>query len=233
MNEIFVEYLNKSFSENKISHAFLIETDNYDRVINDIFHFFLDNDLIFNQLSFDNNISVRCVRPVDNMIDKDSILEIQEFVLTTSFSNKYKIYFIVDAGLMNLSAVNKLLKVLEEPSSDTIGFLLCDSSSGILPTISSRCQLFIDKDNINDYDVNVDIFNSLIKFKNFSYEDYVIFKTMFISMEKKEIIITLKKYMKFLFDNNDLFYLKVSDFIDKLRYNVNIDLYLDMLFFER
>lgn len=233
MNEKFVEYLNKSFSENKISHAFLIETDNYDRVINDIFHFFLDNDLIFNQLSFDNNISVRCVRPVDNMIDKDSILEIQEFVLTTSFSNKYKIYFIVDAGLMNLSAVNKLLKVLEEPSSDTIGFLLCDSSSGILPTISSRCQLFIDRDNINDYDVNEDIFNSLIEFKNFSYEDYVIFKAMFVSMEKKEIIVTLKKYMNFLFDNNDLFYLKVSDFIDKLRYNINIDLYLDKLFFER
>lgn len=233
MKERFVEYLENTFNENKISHAFLIETDNYDRVIDDIFNFFLRNGLISEQSNFDSNISVRCIRPNDNLIDKDSILSIQEFVLTTSFCNKYKIYFIVDAGLMNLSAVNKLLKVLEEPSSYTVGFLLCSSYNSILPTICSRCQFFIDKDDLPRNMIDTDIFRDLLKFKYFSYEEFINFKLKLVALDKSDIIDLFKEYLKCLFNDNDLFYLKVSDFVDKLRYNVNMDLYLDKLFLER
>lgn len=233
MNESFIEYLEKAFNENKISHAFLIETDNYDRILNEVFNFFLSKDLISNQSNINSNISVRCVTPCENVIDKDSILGIQEFVLTTSFCNKFKIYFIVEAGLMNLSAVNKLLKVLEEPSSDTIGFLLCSSYNSILPTIYSRCQLFIDKDNLCNFEVDSDIYNELLKFKLLSYEEFVLLKKKIISLEKSEIIEVFKVYLRKLYDDNDLFYLKISEFIENLRYNVNIDLYLDKLFLER
>lgn len=41
---------------------------------------------------------------------------------------------------MRTEAANKLLKILEEPPSQTIFLLICEDESKILPTILSRCQ---------------------------------------------------------------------------------------------
>ena len=40
------------------------------------------------------------------------------------------------------------------------------------------------------------------------------------------------KYLAYLNSENDIFYLKVNDFLNNIRYNVNIDLALDKLYFE-
>ena len=40
------------------------------------------------------------------------------------------------------------------------------------------------------------------------------------------------KYLAYLDNENDIFYLKVNDFLNNIRYNVNIDLALDKLYFE-
>lgn len=58
-----------------------------------------------------------------------------------SYSNKYKIMIIWLPEKMNLSAANKLLKILEEPPEKTLFFLVCDNAESILPTIISRTQL--------------------------------------------------------------------------------------------
>ena len=42
---------------------------------------------------------------------------------------------------MSVSASNSLLKFLEEPSSQTVAFLLTEQPQQILPTILSRCQI--------------------------------------------------------------------------------------------
>jgi DNA polymerase III subunit delta' len=48
---------------------------------------------------------------------------------------------IVHADKMSVSASNSLLKFLEEPSSQTVAFLLTEQIQQILPTILSRCQV--------------------------------------------------------------------------------------------
>ena len=43
---------------------------------------------------------------------------------------------------MNETASNRLLKILEEPPTDTIFLLVSEDTSAILPTILSRTQTF-------------------------------------------------------------------------------------------
>lgn len=53
-------------------------------------------------------------------------------------SSKYKIYVIDDAGSMNSTAQNALLKTLEEPPSYAVIILITDSLNALIPTIVSR-----------------------------------------------------------------------------------------------
>ena len=54
----------------------------------------------------------------------------------------YSIYIISDADKMNISASNKILKFLEEPEKNIIGFFISNNINKILPTIKSRCEIF-------------------------------------------------------------------------------------------
>ena len=70
-----------------------------------------------------------------------------------SFQGGPKIFVIWMAEKMNISASNKLLKLLEEPPEKTVFMLCCESEHALLETISSRCQ----KINLNSLQsLNVD-----------------------------------------------------------------------------
>lgn len=51
-----------------------------------------------------------------------------------------RIILIEDANLMSIEAQNALLKDLEEPTESTFFIICASAESGVLPTISSRCQ---------------------------------------------------------------------------------------------
>lgn len=232
MKEENIKYLSNVIDENKLSHAFLVESNNYEDVMNSVFKLFLEKKLIFNIDDIENNISVRILRPIDNLIDKDQILNLQEFLSTMSFDGYYKLFFILNAGLMNEQSVNKLLKVLEEPNDKVVGFLISDNSNELLPTLISRCQVLKNDIDASNVEVDEDIFNNLCKFKNFNFEDYIKFKVVVSKLDKVVINNLFIKYLAYLDNENDIFYLKVNDFLNNIRYNVNIDLALDKLYFE-
>lgn len=232
MKEENIKYLSNVIDENKLSHAFLVESNNYEDVMNSVFKLFLEKKLIFNINDIENNISVRILRPIDNLIDKDQILNLQEFLSTMSFDGYYKLFFILNAGLMNEQSVNKLLKVLEEPNEKVVGFLISDNSNELLPTLISRCQVLKNDIDASNVEVDEDIFNNLCKFKNFNFEDYIKFKVVVSKLDKVVINNLFIKYLAYLDNENDIFYLKVNDFLNNIRYNVNIDLALDKLYFE-
>ena len=232
MKEENIKYLSNVIDENKLSHAFLVESNNYEDVMNSVFKLFLEKKMIFNIDDIDNNISVRILRPIDNLIDKDQILNLQEFLSTMSFDGYYKLFFILNAGLMNEQSVNKLLKVLEEPNEKVVGFLICDNSNELLPTLISRCQVLKNDIDASNVEVDEDIFNNLCKFKNFNFEDYIKFKVVVSKLDKVVINNLFLKYLAYLDNENDIFYLKVNAFLNNIRYNVNIDLALDKLYFE-
>lgn len=232
MKEENIKYLLNVIDENKLSHAFLVESNNYEDVMNSVFKLFLEKKLIFNIDDIENNISVRILRPIDNLIDKDQILNLQEFLSTMSFDGYYKLFFILNAGLMNEQSVNKLLKVLEEPNDKVVGFLISDNSNELLPTLISRCQVLKNDIDASNVEVDEDIFNNLCKFKNFNFEDYIKFKVVVSKLDKVVINNLFIKYLAYLDSEDDIFYLKVNDFLNNIRYNVNIDLALDKLYFE-
>ena len=232
MKEENIKYLSNVIDENKLSHAFLVESNNYEDVMNSVFKLFLEKKMIFNIDDIENNISVRILRPIDNLIDKDQILNLQEFLSTMSFDGYYKLFFILNAGLMNEQSVNKLLKVLEEPNEKVVGFLISDNSSELLPTLISRCQVLKNDIDVSNVEVDEDIFNNLCKFKNFNFEDYIKFKVVVSKLDKVVINNLFLKYLAYLDNENDIFYLKVNAFLNNIRYNVNIDLALDKLYFE-
>lgn len=232
MKEENIKYLSNVIDENKLSHAFLVESNNYEDVMNSVFKLFLEKKMIFNIDDIENNISVRILRPIDNLIDKDQILNLQGFLSTMSFDGYYKLFFILNAGLMNEQSVNKLLKVLEEPNEKVVGFLISDNSNELLPTLISRCQVLKNDIDASNVEVDEDIFNNLCKFKNFNFEDYIKFKVVVSKLDKVVINNLFLKYLAYLDNENDIFYLKVNAFLNNIRYNVNIDLALDKLYFE-
>lgn len=232
MKEENIKYLSNVIDENKLSHAFLVESNNYEDVMNSVFKLFLEKKMIFNIDDIENNISVRILRPIDNLIDKDQILNLQGFLSTMSFDGYYKLFFILNAGLMNEQSVNKLLKVLEEPNEKVVGFLISDNSNELLPTLISRCQILKNDIDASNVEVDEDIFNNLCKFKNFNFEDYIKFKVVVSKLDKVVINNLFLKYLAYLDNENDIFYLKVNAFLNNIRYNVNIDLALDKLYFE-
>lgn len=72
----------------------------------------------------------------------------QKLSVTTTLS-KHKIVLIWLPEKMNEQTSNKLLKLIEEPFSDTIFILISNDSASILPTIYSRCRP-IEMKRLND-----------------------------------------------------------------------------------
>ena len=69
------------------------------------------------------------------------ISQIRNLILTlnkSSFNTKPRFVLIDNIELLNINAVNALLKILEEPN-DNINFILINNNKKILPTLKSRC----------------------------------------------------------------------------------------------
>ncbi len=75
-----------------------------------------------------------------NIISVDQIGEIQRKLAYRRLEGDWRVVLIVDAGTMNDSAQNKLLKTLEEPPAGTILVLTAAHPGQLLQTVRSRCQ---------------------------------------------------------------------------------------------
>lgn len=81
-----------------------------------------------------------------NAENKQAIIPVEESadilkkLSYTSFEGSYKVMIIWQADKMNIEAANKLLKVLEEPSEDTIFILIVNDVEKLMATIISRVQ---------------------------------------------------------------------------------------------
>lgn len=67
--------------------------------------------------------------------------EILKSLALKSYEGGYKVMIIWMAEKMNISASNKLLKLLEEPSDRTLFILIAENEEDIIQTIRSRCQV--------------------------------------------------------------------------------------------
>jgi DNA polymerase-3 subunit gamma/tau len=72
----------------------------------------------------------------------DDVRELIDGIKFAPIKSKYKIFIIDECHQLSKSAVNALLKTLEEPPAHAIFLLATTESQKMLPTIISRCQRF-------------------------------------------------------------------------------------------
>jgi DNA polymerase-3 subunit delta' len=80
---------------------------------------------------------------IENKQGQIGVNEAEEIVKSLklkSYEGGYKIMIIWMAEKMNISAANKLLKLLEEPPEKTVFLLVAENEQQLITTIKSRCQ---------------------------------------------------------------------------------------------
>ena len=162
----FNDITNNIIELNKISHAYLIEVNNYEEDIEIIKEFIkkillnksnLDKlskseEVISNQINNDQYIDLTILESDGAWIKKNQLLELKEDYQNKSLLDNKKIYVIKEAEKLNPASANTILKFLEEPEEGIIAILLTSNRYKILDTIISRCQVLSLKSN----DVNIE-----------------------------------------------------------------------------
>ena len=172
----FFDYVDHIIENNKVSHAYIIEIDNYDQDMIEIYDFV--KMILFNKkhdeleqvnegiIQFiDNNMypDIKLIEPDGNNIRKRQLIELQKEYSNTSLLNNKRIYIIKNAEKMNQASGNTILKFLEEPEDNIVALLLTDNRYSILETILSRCQTLSLKET-NLLDEEEDQFLEFLKF---------------------------------------------------------------------
>jgi hypothetical protein len=80
-----------------------------------------------------------------HLIKIDQVREVIEFLSKSAQQGGYKVIVFENAEGLNIAAQNALLKSLEEPSANSLLVLQTTYPHLLLPTIKSRCQIFINK----------------------------------------------------------------------------------------
>lgn len=237
MNLDVIKFLEKSINEKTIPHAFLIETKNSEKLIDEIYEKLFSMNLITISKK-ENNASTIIIEPENNIIDKNKILDLQERFKTTTFDNSYKLYFIKNSEQMNSSSNNKLLKFLEEPDSNIIGFLFTNDINLNLETIKSRCEVFKMKDigQIND-----DLLSEAEKLFEYNHKpicDIMIYVSCLKKFERSELIQIIDLLCNLLLKKTENIACQaekinnIKNLNNLINSNVNIDLILDRLSIE-
>ena len=262
--DIFDTLLSR-YHENKLAHAFLLETNDLNRCYLDVLNFIkcickekevsgIDIDVLIDS----NNLpSLFTIEPDGQFIKKDQIIEMMENFSTKPIYTDYNFYIIKEAERFNTSSANVLLKFLEEPEDNIIGFFITDNRETVINTIRSRCQIFsVFYDLSLDEKMNEEILTDVKLYLNSIYknkEDLVYNKTHMVGYYKErsdwEIFFrTMLYYIKSCIStdrtdkikmikeislNNEVkMIVLIEKVIKYIKSNVNIDLILDMFVIE-
>lgn len=179
----FIKYVDKLIEHKRVSHAYLIEIDNYETDSKYIFDFIkmILCDCYFQELNNSNNKiitlvdsnnypDIKVIEPEGNWIKKSQLLELQKEYNNTSLLGKKRIYVIKNAEKLNSSSANTMLKFLEEPEEDIIALLVTDNRYHVIDTILSRCQILTLKEDtysFEDKDGLLDLLDCILNPNNF------------------------------------------------------------------
>lgn len=151
-NEVLKDIINK-YRENKLAHAYLIETNNIDKAVKEIMELIkiincpntfespCSKCNLCNLINKSNLPSIKIIEPDGTSIKKSQIEELKIEFSSIPLYSKYNCYIIKHAEKLNSSSANSMLKFVEEPESGIIGFFLTTNKDIILDTIKSRCAI--------------------------------------------------------------------------------------------
>lgn len=187
----FIQYINGIIHNHRVSHAYLIELNNYEQDLTFVFSFIK---MILCNISYEelescqnpiltliddgNYPDIRVISSDTGVIQKSFISDLQKEYSNKSLLNGKRIYLIREAEKLNGFSANTILKFLEEPEDDIIAFLLTDNRYHVLDTILSRCQVLSLKEEKGSYQVDdslLDILDCILNPRQFflKYRSYM------------------------------------------------------------
>ena len=234
-----------SISKNKLSHAYLINTNGYHKGF-DFAKAFAKYLLCPNNATGNHECSV--CHLIDNnsysefkvieadglWIKKEQTDELQEMFSMKSLSGR-KVYIINGVENLNISASNSILKFLEEPEEGIVAILITDNIYKVLGTIVSRCQVI----NLNNVQVKSDdmllnvgneLYNDSDKINEFVNDEesinkigHVIDFIDYLMVNKLDALVYINKYWNDFFKSKD-------DYL--FAFNIMIMFYSDVINFK-
>ena len=196
--------------------------------------------------------SLKIIEPDGLNIKKSQMEELKKDFATMPYFSKYNVYVINDVEKFNSSSANTMLKFMEEPEDKIIGFLITNNKENVINTIKSRCEIvkvMYEEDKIEDKESLKQLVCDYLK----KIEEEKVLKIVYNKMvmdeklEKEDMVLFFKYILQVYVDllnekeiENSLIFLKklskkdimkrvrlVSEKLDQLNYNVNINLLLD------
>ncbi len=261
-----IQKLSEKYYENKLSHVFLIETNNQEALINDLLELIkvinCPEDLFLEDcnkcnlchlISTRNLPSLKIIYPDGQAIKEYQMEELKKYFSSVPYISKFSCYIINNTEKFNTFSANTMLKFIEEPEDNIIGFLITNNKENVINTIKSRCEIvraFYQNENepIIDSRIKGLAYQYLYKVEIEKKESIVY--NMFIldeKLERDEIVsffkVILNLYMTVLqneqvpelliglqkFNHQEIIkriYL-VNEIIERMNYNSNVNLVLD------
>lgn len=241
-----------SIIKNKLSHAYLINTNGYHKGFDfaKAFAKYLlcpNNETGSHECSvchlIDNNsYSEFKVIEADGLwIKKEQTDELQEMFSMKSLSGR-KVYIINGVENLNISASNSILKFLEEPEEGIVAILITDNIYKVLGTIVSRCQVI----NLNNVQVKSDdmllnvgnqLYNDSDKISEFVNDSesiskigHVIDFIEYLYSNKLDTLVYINKYWNDFFKSKDdylfAFNIMIMFYSDVINYKMGNDIIL-------
>ena len=241
-----------SIIKNKLSHAYLINTNGYHKGFDfaKAFAKYLlcpNNETGSHECSvchlIDNNsYSEFKVIEADGLwIKKEQTDELQEMFSMKSLSDR-KVYIINGVENLNISASNSILKFLEEPEEGIVAILITDNIYKVLGTIVSRCQVI----NLNNVQVKSDdmllnvgnqLYNDSDKINEFVNDSesiskigHVIDFIEYLYSNKLDTLVYINKYWNDFFKGKDdylfAFNIMIMFYSDVINYKMENDIIL-------
>lgn len=153
--------LTNAIKHNRFSHAYLIETNSYqkkDKFILSFIKYVLCPDHHLNgetciyceKIESGNHSEVKYINSDGLTIKKEQLINLKKEMSLKSIEGQLKIYVINEAEKLNDSSANTLLKFLEEPEPNILAILVADNAFSVKETITSRCQIVTLRFSHND-----------------------------------------------------------------------------------
>ena len=229
-----IEHIINSYNENKLSHAFLIETNNVEKCLHDVKKVikiinceskYSDNCEACNlcyQIDKETLPNMILVRPDGATIKKEQVLELKEKMIQKPIYSTYNTYVIINAEKLNSASTNTMLKFIEEPEEKVVGFFITNNKENVLETIISRCQIiqqkyeedFVPLDEekkefVNDYIRNIELDNK----HALLYNKNIFLERKYTREEIVKIFLEIFKIYESIYNKKDEEILNKYDFI--------------------
>ena len=156
-NNNIAEFMLNSINTNKLHHAYLLSgvkglgkatfayrcakyilSDSIEKDMN-IGNSVKASKLIESESHPDFMVLKKDIENEKSLIEIDQVRDCINFFNHTPILGGYKICIIDSLDEMNINSTNALLKILEEPPSNSLFFIISHNRDAILPTIKSRC----------------------------------------------------------------------------------------------